>query len=548
MMRSLVLLASTSAVAGVATAQPPTYSVAATPRNTVDGRLFGAFLEKASWGGEYGADAAVDPATGEIRPGVLERLEWMEIPLIRFPGGTAIDYYPWWRLVDSFPGEHATRPRNAHYKPEEVGRPGITSSDGSLGLHEFIALCEHLDAEPLLVVNLGVAYRGELPADEAAQRYGADFVRYCNAAAGPMAELRAANGHPEPFNVRHWQIGNETWGFEGLGEGERTDSALAVLATAETAYLEAMHAADTSIQLIVDGAQRLGEGAVAEAGHLVDYLTYHQYDPWGVGAVRRGGDTLREGQVSAEEVWRAVVAVPGTDSLTGLSRMRDYALDSTDGPLAMTEWNLNGWFAGEAKFAEPDAKLLAFGLGAGSYLNAMLRASDRVRLACQSMLVGVSWAITSIRVDTTGEHPPTMHPTGLATGLYAREHGNRYHEHAVAGGRYYPQPLELGTQGPSARVAEQDVAFTADDEYFYAHVLNRAYTGEQLIRIRLPVDVQPAYTHFVLSDRVGGELSRYAAIEELRRGEPGGAPVAEVEVALPPRSLSVVKFARAATD
>lgn len=545
-MRSLLVLAAiaTAGVSNSLRAQIPTYTVAEMPRNTIDDRLFGAFLEKATWGGEIGADAAIDPATGTFRPEVLEYLEWMQIPVIRFPGGTAIDYYPWWRLVDSFPGEHATRPRNAHYKPEEVGQAGIVSSDGSLGLHEFIDLCERLDAEPLLVVNVGVGYRGDLPDAEAAERYGADFVRYCNATSGPMAELRAANGHPEPFGVELWQVGNETWGFAGLKEGERSDSAVARLAAAEVAYLEAMHAADPDIHLIIDGAQGLGDLAVDEAGELVDLLTYHQYAPWGVNAILRDGDTLREGDVSPEEIWRAIATIPGTDSATGLSRMWDYALDSLDAPLAMTEWNVNGWFAGDANFAEPDARYLAFGLGAGSYLNAMLRASDRVRLACQSMLVGVSWGITGVRVDTTGEQPPTMHPTAMATGLYAREHGDRFHEHTVEDGRFFAQPLSMGVQGPSARVAEQDVAFTADDQFFYAHILNRAAEGEQSIRLRLPDLVDPAFTLLVLSDRVEGPRSRYAAIEELALGDPDGEETAEIDVELPPRSLSVVKLRR----
>ena len=545
MQRLLALAASLCLHAGLATAQVPTYTVAEAPRNTVDDRLFGAFLEKATWGGEIGADAAIDPATGTFRPEVLDYLEWMQIPLIRFPGGTAIDYYPWWRLVDSFPGEHGTRPRNAHYKPEEVGQPGITSSDGSLGLHEFIDLCARLDAEPLLVVNVGVGYRGDLPLAEAAERYGADFVRYCNATSGPMAELRAANGHPEPFGVELWQIGNETWGFAGLKEGERTDSAVARLAEAEVAYLEAMHAADPSIRTIIDGAQALGDLAVDEAGQLIDYLTFHQYAPWGVGAVLRDGDTLRSGEVGPDEMWRALASIPGTDSATGLSRMRDYALDSLAAPLAMTEWNLNGWFSGEAKFAEPDNRYLAYGMGAGSYLNAMLRASDRIRLACQSMLVGTSWGITGVRVDSTGEQPPVMHPTALATGLYSREHGDRYHEHAVDDARTFAQPLRFGVQGPSPRVAEQDVAFTADDDYFYAHVLNRAFAGERAVRFRFPENVATQYTHFLLSDRTEGARSPYAAVEELDRGVSDGPSTAEIEVTLPPRSLSVVKFARA---
>ena len=39
------------------------------------------------------------------------------------------------------------------------------------------------------------------------------WVQYCNGAVDtPMGALRAANRHPKPYNVRHWEIGNELWG------------------------------------------------------------------------------------------------------------------------------------------------------------------------------------------------------------------------------------------------------------------------------------------------------------------------------------------------
>jgi len=36
-----------------------------------------------------------------------------------------------------------------------------------------------------------------------------DWVDYCSATNGPMAELRKANGCPDPLNVKFWSVGNE---------------------------------------------------------------------------------------------------------------------------------------------------------------------------------------------------------------------------------------------------------------------------------------------------------------------------------------------------
>ena len=42
----------------------------------------------------------------------------------------------------------------------------------------------------------------------------AQWIEYCNGpASSPMGKLRAANGHPAPYNVaKHWEAGNELWG------------------------------------------------------------------------------------------------------------------------------------------------------------------------------------------------------------------------------------------------------------------------------------------------------------------------------------------------
>ena len=60
--------------------------------------------------------------------------------------------------------------------------------------------CEALGTAPILAVNLGTAGPAE----------AADLVEYCNMRAGTtLSDLRAANGHPEPYGVRLWCLGNE---------------------------------------------------------------------------------------------------------------------------------------------------------------------------------------------------------------------------------------------------------------------------------------------------------------------------------------------------
>ena len=70
----------------------------------------------------------------------------------------------------------------------------------TFGTHEFVALCRKIGAEPYICLN-GLAD----------PRENLDWVAYCNATEGPMAELRKANGHPAPLNVKYWSVGNERY-------------------------------------------------------------------------------------------------------------------------------------------------------------------------------------------------------------------------------------------------------------------------------------------------------------------------------------------------
>jgi alpha-N-arabinofuranosidase len=75
------------------------------------------------------------------------------------------------------------------------------------GTHEFIRLCREVGAEPYLAANMGSGSPQEFH----------DWITYCNAPAGTvsLADERAANGDKDPFRVRYWGVGNESWGCGG---------------------------------------------------------------------------------------------------------------------------------------------------------------------------------------------------------------------------------------------------------------------------------------------------------------------------------------------
>lgn len=113
--------------------------------------------------------------------------------MMKWPGGNFVSAYD---FRDGL-GDRDKRPPRA----QAMWSDAIESND--VGLHDFIALCRLVGAEPDLAINSGFG----------SVREAAEQVEYCNGSANTrMGKMRAENGSPEPFNVRYWCIGNEMYG------------------------------------------------------------------------------------------------------------------------------------------------------------------------------------------------------------------------------------------------------------------------------------------------------------------------------------------------
>ncbi len=157
--------------------------------------------------------------------GVVRHLKEIGFLMAKWPGGNFVSAYDW---HDGLGDPDKRPPRDA---PMWAGM--IESND--VGLHEFIAFCRLLGAEPYIAVNTGF---GEA-------RVAAAEVEYVNGSADtPMGKLRAANGHPQPFNVRLWCIGNEMYGPWQFGH-----MALDQYWVKHSDFVKAMKKVDPSIQV-----------------------------------------------------------------------------------------------------------------------------------------------------------------------------------------------------------------------------------------------------------------------------------------------------------
>ena len=159
------------------------------------------------------------------------------------------------------------------------------------GTDEFIRFCREVNSEPIIVVSV----KFERPAEEYDQilQDAVNWLRYCNApATDEWGAKRAANGHPEPYNVKYWEIDNEMWEM-GI---ERYEKCVRDFSTA-------MRKIDPSIKIIACGGFREDEDFIKRSGRYFDYLSLHHYEQQGgyaTGPVRLGQQYDRYAQMIAE--------------------------------------------------------------------------------------------------------------------------------------------------------------------------------------------------------------------------------------------------------
>lgn len=167
---------------------------------TISRHIYGHFAEhlgRCIYDGFYvGEKNDSIPNANGVRTDVIEALKNLNIPNLRWPGGCFADTYHWKDGI----GPKAQRPSMVN------NWWGGVTEDNSFGTHDFLNMCELLGAEPYLAGNVGSGEVQEL----------ADWVQYVNfAGKSPMSDLRRKNGRQEPWQVKFWGVGNESWGCGG---------------------------------------------------------------------------------------------------------------------------------------------------------------------------------------------------------------------------------------------------------------------------------------------------------------------------------------------
>jgi alpha-L-arabinofuranosidase len=356
----------------------PAAKIVVDPAHTVgplNRRVFGSFVEHL---GRCVNDGIYEPGHPSADPDgfrtdVMDLVRELGVTTIRYPGGNFVSGYRW---------EDGIGPRER--RPKRLDLAWHSLETNQVGLHEFARWTKHVGAELMLALNLGT--RGTFEA--------LDLLEYTNIRAdSALAEQRAANGAPDPFNVRMWCLGNEMDGPWQLGHRSAGDYGKLASQVAK-----AMRQMDPNLELVVCGSSNRSmptfgtwERVVLEnTYHDIDFISGHSYYE------ERDGDR-GSFLASAVDMDAFIEAVIATADFVKASLRSERTID-----ISFDEWNV--WYSDrfdasgkitdvntwpyaprllEDRYSVTDAVVV------GSLLICLLKHADRVKAACLAQLVNV---------------------------------------------------------------------------------------------------------------------------------------------------------------
>ncbi|MCS7237752.1 MAG: hypothetical protein NZ899_05710 [Thermoguttaceae bacterium] len=313
-----------------------------------------------------------------MRADTLELLRQLNAPIYRWPGGNFVSGYDWRKAI----GDPDRRPpmKNPAWQ-------GLEHHD--FGIDEFLTFCRVLGTEPLVVVNSGL---GDL--EMAVQE-----VEYCNGSVDtPMGQLRAKNGHPEPYNVIWWGIGNEMYGSWQLGH-----MPLADYIKKHNLFAEGMRKVDPRIKLIAVGnVGPWSEGMMQYCAEHMDLISEHFY-------VGERPSLLGHVRQTSREIARIAQAHREY-------RKRFASLQGKDIRIALDEWNY--WYGPHVYGELGTQYFLKDALGVAAALHEYARNTDMYAMACYAQTVNVIGAIKTSKIAAV------MDTTGVILALYRHKFGS----------------------------------------------------------------------------------------------------------------------------
>ena len=312
------------------------------------------------------------------RKDVISLLKELNAPVYRWPGGNFVSGYNWKDGI----GERDKRPPR-----KNPAWTGVESND--VGIHEYMELMELIGAEPFIAVNTGLGTVKEV----------AEEVEYCNGSTNtPTGKLRAKNGHPEPYDVKWWAVGNEMYGDWQLGH-----MPLEKYTQKHNKAVKAMRKVDENIKPIAVG--NVGEWSqkmLENSSYYMNLISEHIY--------------AKEKENVLEHTAQLAEAIRQKAEAHRKYRKGIKGLEEKDIDIAMDEWNY--WY-GDYIYGELGVRYhMKDAIGIARAFHEYYKNSDIIYMANYAQTVNVIGAIKTN--DTTS----TLAATGVVLKLYRNKFGS----------------------------------------------------------------------------------------------------------------------------
>lgn len=421
-------------------------------------------------------------------------------------GGLFSRYYKWREGIG--PADKRPWMRNYIWGGKETNRVGV---------HEFADYCKRISAQALYCVNFmsdGRLYFSKMPEGNRLGDAGeaADWVSYSN---DPENKERKANGAPDPFNIKLWQIGNETsYGSGGFTLDQSIEHTIE--------FAKAMKARDPSIKLIGwgdDGPGVKGEPwagkLVDRAGEQIDYVAIHMMSQ---SPIRK--DTVLNSlkyQAHPERAWVELMEMSPRieQKLIRFEQVLD--AHGSKLPLAVTEGHLS-----LMRNVSPLLTEWLSGVYHARAMNAYQRHSNRVKICTGADFCGSRWTTNALILPVPGGNSYLL-PAGIVMRLFKRHNGKQ----AVAAPKV-PAGLDIA----ASRTGDKLFLHVGNTEFSKSVQATFAVTGMAIDSVRI-LEISPQNPRQEASER---EPDALKPKEHL-------LPKAEVfKWSFPARSVSVVEL------
>jgi alpha-L-arabinofuranosidase len=485
----------------------------------IDPKVFGSFLEhlgRAIYEGVYEPGSKLADANG-FRADVLDEIRKMRVPIIRYPGGNFVSGYNWLDGVG---------PKNR--RPRTLDKAWNSIESNQFGTNEFMAWCKAAGTLPLMGLNFGTG-----TAEDAAA-----LVEYCNVEKGTKwSDLRREHGVADPYQVKHWCLGNEMDGPWQIGHMTAVEYGMkAADAGRQMRYV------DPSVKLIACGSSNSrmptylewDREVLEQCYDYVDGLSLHAY--YGNDRESTGGDSSKYLALNLSMDEQIAQAAAVCDMVQGHKHSKKKLWLSFD------EWNV--WYRErngdavdghekEAPHLLEEVYNLEDALLVGGFVNTLMRNANRVKIACLAQLVNV---IAPIMTNESGFYRQTIYYPYLWALQYAKG-----------------KPLDLLVESPHYEVSGMgevpyvDIAGTVDQQNGTTtlFILNRDLTSAHNVEVNFQGNGPSRVANSMVL--TGSDLKAFNSFESPQKVSPqtftkpassGGKATLEI----PPRAYAVVQW------